>query len=77
MNNKMKSLSVCLMLALCFTFTACVSDPASYYFDYEELKEKVIKIELINYDYSNVKSVKKKADILPFDFDRMEILETL
>lgn len=77
MNNKFKSLTACLMLALCFTFTACVTDPASYYFDYDELKEKVVTIELINYDNSNAKSVKKKADILPFDFDKMEILETL
>ena len=77
MNNKLKSLTVCLMLALCLTFTACVSDPANYYCDYDELKKKVVTIELINYDYSDAKSVKKKEDILPFDFDKMEIVETL
>jgi len=73
----MKSLLVCLILGLGFVLTSCVSDPESFYFDYDELEEKVIAIELINYDNPDTKTVKKKDGILPFDFDKMEVLQVL
>ena len=79
MSRKLKSFIpiTCLMLALCLMLMSCVSDPESFYFDYDELKQNVVSIELINYDNSDVKTVKKRTDILPFDFSKVEILETL
>ena len=77
MGIKLKSLMLSIILTICLFFTGCVTDPACYNFDYEDLIEKVVKIELINYDYADVKSVKKRENILPFDFDKMEIIETL
>lgn len=77
MSRKIKILLFGLILGLGPVLSSCVSDPESFYFYYEELKEKVIAIELINYDNSDVKIVKKKDDILSFDFDKMEVLQVL
>ena len=74
MNKILKYLSVCIVL-LSLILTAC--DPIPYYFNEDELQEEVVIIELIKYDYPETKEVKKKSDILPFDFDKVKILETL
>lgn len=77
MRRKLKGLTVYLIFVLSFMLTACVSDPASFYFDYDELKNTVASVELINYDSPDVKEVKKQEDILPFDFGKVEIIKTL
>lgn len=70
----MKSLIVYLLVTLCFVLTACVSYPVSYYFNYDELKDKdkVVTVELINYVNQDVKKVKKRTDIFRFDFNKSD-----
>lgn len=77
MNKKKKYLLVCLIFGICFVLISCVSDPESFYFDYDDLADKVAAIELINYDNLDTKTVKKKEDILPFDFDKIEVIQVL
>ena len=73
--KKIKIFMVSILVVLCLSLTAC--DPASFYFDYDELKEKVTTVELISYNNINLKMVKDESKVLPFDFDKMEIVETL
>lgn len=77
MSRKIKILLFSLILGLGFVLSSCVSDPESFYFNYDELEEKVIAIELIDYDNFDIKVVKKKEDILSFDFDKMEVIQVL
>ena len=55
----------------------CVWDPAITYFDYDELKEQIATVELINYENENPKIIKDASNVLPFDFAKMEVIETL
>ena len=65
------------IIALLFSFSAC-NELYFYYYDYDNLKETVVMIELIRYnneakEYSNI----KEEDILPFEFNKMEMIEVL
>ncbi len=77
----MKKFLICIcLLLLLFVLTAC--DPNEFYFDYAELKEKVVRVEYILYDNPNAVKldeflVKKSDKLLPFDFDKMEVREVL
>ena len=68
-----------LILVLCCVmtiFAAC--DPNRFSFDYEELKENVVRVELIYYDNPDAKELFEKRDkVIPFDFSKMEIVEVL
>jgi len=64
---------ICVFISL----SGCVWDPASYLFDYEKLKEQVATVELINYENEEPKKIKDISEILPYDFDKEEVLETL
>lgn len=70
---------ICLF-ALLFTLTACT--PNSFYYDYNELKDSVVRVEYIYYDNPNAVKLNesltdKKDKLLPFDFEKMEIREVL
>ena len=73
----MKKISVIvLVIVLLLTFAAC--DPIEFYFDYDELKENVTRVELIYYNNPDAKELFDQRDkVLPFDFSKMEILEIL
>ncbi len=73
----MKKVTLCiLLLVMIMSLTAC--DPNIFQFDFEELKNSVIAIDLINYDNPNAKELFDKRDkVISFDFNKMEILESL
>ena len=86
----MKKITLFLIaILLTLDLTAC--DPADFYYSYNELKENVETIELINYDNPDVKGLdrgggygcnakrvsKRRDSLLPFDFEKMEIIEAL
>lgn len=67
----------CSVVLLCW-LTAC--DPTySNFFEYDELKNETDRVELIWYNNSEAKEYLniKKDKLLPFDFEKMKILETL
>lgn len=76
MKNK-KIFLMFLLLLTCFILIAC--DPPQFY--HTDLSGKVVKIELIKYDNANAKNVTvhktPEKYILPFDFSKVEIIETL
>lgn len=73
MKKKLEFLLLILIVLNCF---AC--EPATFYFDYEELKENVVKIELINYNNLDAKKINNEIEAIQyFDFSKMEIIETL
>ena len=55
----------------------CVWDPELYQFEYEKLKGQIASVELINYENENPKIIKDASNVLPFDFAKMEVIETL
>ena len=72
-----KTISYIMILCVFISLSGCVWDPASYLFDYEKLKEQVATVELINYENEEPKKIKDISEILPYDFDKEEVLETL
>ena len=71
--------AVFLLAFLVISFCLAVCTPFNYFYDYDELTDSVIKVELIN--YRNEKKPKLLFDglnrALPFDFNKMEIIEVL
>lgn len=67
-------LSVGLMTVI--LLTSCI-EPESYTFKYNSLKERVTLIELIDYDNPNPTRVSEQSEMLPFDFEKMTVIETL
>ena len=72
-----KTISYIMIICVFISLSGCVWDPASYLFDYEKLKEQVATVELINYENEEPKKIKDISEILPYDFDKEEVLETL
>jgi len=71
-----KSIIFVTIVLLIFGLVAC--DPADYFYPYDELKENVKTIELINYNNTEAKKLFEKRDgVLPFDFEKMEVVEVL
>lgn len=65
-----------ILLIVMLGLTAC--DPANFSYKYEELKDSVVRIELINYNNPDVNELFEKRDmVISFDFDKVEIIETL
>lgn len=88
----MKKIVLVLVLVISvISLTAC--DPKHYFFKYEELKDKVVSIQLIEYDNPSVKKLprtvespyinckwSRKPDPVetqPFDFTKVNVLGTL
>ena len=69
------------LLTVSFWLTAC--DPGSYQYDYNDLIENVVSIELINYDNPNQKSFiswvlpDHSSDLVPFEKSKTTQLEVL
>ena len=73
----MKKRVFVLLILMAVLVTSCACDPPSYRFNYEELKEEVVGVELIEYENSDPKIVKKSSEVLPFDFNKMKSIKTL
>ena len=67
--------SIVLFAIIGLSCLAC--DPASFYYYYEELKESVVSVELIEYEGATAEMVFEKSAVDSFDFDKAETLETL
>jgi len=72
-----KTISYIMVICVLVSLGGCVWDPAITYFDYDELKEQIATVELINYENENPKIIKDASNVLPFDFAKMEVIETL
>jgi hypothetical protein len=73
----MKNFTVLIFITL-MTFCLVACDPERFHFSHDELKEEIIEVELINYDNINPKIINEESsEILPFDFDKMESVESL
>lgn len=69
-------LAILLIFSALCTLAAC--DPGTFYFDYDTLKENVVRVELIYYDNPDAKILFEKRDkVIAFDFSKMEIVEIL
>lgn len=70
-----KSLFLALVLTI-FCLTAC--DPSQFRYNFDELKESVISVQLINYENPDAKELfEKRHKVIPFDFAKMVLMETL
>lgn len=74
MINKTTLLFTLIFVGVCLV--AC--DPNSYYYNYEDLKDSVVAVELIRYDNADAKTLFENRDgVIAFDFTKMELIETL
>ena len=64
-----------LLLLACFALFAC--DYPLHLYHYDELVESVTRVELINYHNPDAKTIRGTENLLPFDFDKMEIIATM
>ena len=72
----MKKMLIFIVLICVLSFSSC--DPGSFWFDYDELIANVKSIELIDYHNDEAEKLfNNRDDVLPFDFDKMEIIEVL
>ena len=55
----------------------CVWDPELYQFEYEKLKGQIASVELIHYENDNPEIIKDASEVMPFDFNKEEVIETL
>ena len=72
-----KTISCIMIICVLVSLGGCVWDPASYLFDYDELKEQIATVELINYENDEPEKIDDDSKILPYDFNKEEVLETL
>lgn len=68
-------IAIALFSLSAILISAC--DPNGIFFKKEELEENVVKVELINYDNSEIAIVTDTTLIVPFNFKKMQILEVL
>lgn len=69
-----------IILTLLFSFAAC--DPAPYFFDYEDLHNEVIRVELIDHENPEQRKFRSwvkdhSRELVPFKLSNMTVLETL
>lgn len=80
-NKSVKNFSFLIVTILfCLNLIAC--DPVSYHYKNDELINNVVAVELIDYDNTEIKNItpklfEKRAKVIPFDFNKMEIIETM
>ena len=70
-----KTMLIFALFLVLLNFGTCHG--GTYNFNFEDLKDNVIGVELINYNNSNVKKIKNLDNLLSFDFSLMEIIEVL
>ncbi len=75
--KKMKKAIIILFLIFNFlSLTGC--DPSSYRYNYEDLKNNVSSVELINYDNDNaIVLFEKRNKVKSFDFSKMILIDVL
>ena len=70
--------TIILFVFIIILLTSIGCDPASYYYDYEDLKANVISIELINYENNKaVELFEEREKVKAFDFSKLEVIEVL
>lgn len=73
-----KSIALTISLfVIIISVTGCVWDPESYYFDYNELSNEIVSVDLVEYDNTLPQMLYGNGEILKFNFDKMNLLETL
>ena len=76
--KKLGLLMVCQICVLIVTIlTACVWDPAPYYFSADDFEGQIISVDLIDYNNPNVMVIRDENKAEPFDFEKMTIIESL
>lgn len=76
--KKLGLLMVCQICGLIVTIlTACVGDPAPYYFSADDFEGQIISVDLIDYNNPNVMVIRDENKAEPFDFEKMTIIESL
>lgn len=75
-----KILIFAILLIFCFCLTAC--DPATYYFELDDLLENIIGIDLINYSNTEQKHFLSwvpdhSSKLVPLRLENLTIIETL
>ncbi|MDE7385034.1 MAG: hypothetical protein K2M84_04670, partial [Anaeroplasmataceae bacterium] len=78
----MKKLVFCLSILVIYLLPSCAMDPGRYNYDYDELFEEVIRVELVQYENSEQKHFKSWvpnhfSDLVSFLPQNMKIVETL
>lgn len=75
----MKKMWLFILLMFCSVeLVGCAVDPGSYYFNADDLMEKVIKIELVECINENPKLIIVKENSLPsFDFNKVKLVKEL
>ena len=77
---KIKNYKILIVFILCLFMIgvqfliACDPD---FEYDIAWLKENVVSVEMIKYDNEELKLVYDRVEILPIDFDKIEIIEKL
>lgn len=73
----MKRTLICITILLIgLNLIAC--EPAKFYFDYKELKETVVQVDLIYYDNPDAEYLYNEPEkVKDFEFSKMKIVETL
>ena len=72
-----KIIASSLSLFVLISVTGCVWDPESYYFDYNKLSNEIVSVDLVEYDNTLPQILYGNGEILKFNFDKMNLLETL
>lgn len=74
---KKKSVIIAISILISIGLVAC--DPGHYQHNLDELKEKVVRVELIWYDNLETQEWNGKKDnaLKQLDFDKMEVVEVL
>lgn len=74
-------ITVILFLAILATIIGLyfwgLDNHGAYYYDYNQLKENVSSVELIEYNATDAIMTRNPKDIAAFDFDKSETLQTL
>lgn len=72
----MKNFKITIVF-LCILPILAACEPEMYFFDYNFLSEETVKIELIEYYTDDIDQIKSEDEILSYDFNNEEILDTL
>ena len=74
-NNKLKVFSLTTVLMFCLSiFSACT--PPMYDLKYDDLKNEILSVELINYN-SEKKRADKRTAIMNYNFNYETVIETI
>lgn len=74
-NNKLKIFSLVLVSIFCLSiFSACT--PPMYQLKYDDLKNEILSVELINYN-SEKKRADKRTAIMDYNFNYETVIETI